>query len=287
MSVFISYSSKDVVFVGRLAAELIKKRIKVWLDKFEMQAGDSLIDKIQDGLDNADFLVVVLSKNSVESQWCKKELNSILMEEIEEKQTRIIPILIDDCKVPVFLREKLYVDFRKDFDAGIGELLRPLSVLLKDKVGRRSVNDTIVDYAVNWAIIDGNYTLNIDFVVWIERQKKSVILQVIVVGDRNATERYRTHVSKDMNWLMKESLILMLCETQALRELNLIVSSEQVYHFNGEVADPKEQLKFDITIRGVLLGIDNGNDIVLNFLDFIEILEDSRDDRMFEVKWKR
>jgi len=130
MSVFISYSSKDCNFVNKLSINLIQKKINIWLDKWEMQPGDSLINKIQTGFSESSFLLVVLlvvlSKNSVESEWCKKEINSILMREVEEKHGIIIPILISDCIVPLFLKEKVYADFRSSFDEGFSSLLRPL-----------------------------------------------------------------------------------------------------------------------------------------------------------------
>lgn len=130
MSVFISYSSKDCNFVNKLSINLIQKKINIWLDKWEMQPGDSLINKIQTGFSESSFLLVVLlvvlSKNSVESEWCKKEINSILMREVEEKHGIIIPIHISDCIVPLFLKEKVYADFRSSFDEGFSSLLRPL-----------------------------------------------------------------------------------------------------------------------------------------------------------------
>ena len=71
-----------------------------------MQPGDSLIENIQKALSESSFLLVVLSINSVNSEWCKKELNAGLMRELDEKKVVIIPVLIDDCKVPILLKEK-------------------------------------------------------------------------------------------------------------------------------------------------------------------------------------
>ncbi|EON79267.1 hypothetical protein ADIS_0272 [Lunatimonas lonarensis] len=38
------------------------------------------------------------------------------MRELNEKKIVVIPILLDNCKVPLFLQEKVYADFRTDFD---------------------------------------------------------------------------------------------------------------------------------------------------------------------------
>ena len=61
MGVFISYSSKDKSFVEKLSNKLVENRVGVWLDKWEMKPGDSLIDKIQNGIEDSSHLLVVLS----------------------------------------------------------------------------------------------------------------------------------------------------------------------------------------------------------------------------------
>jgi len=50
--------------------------IGVWYDKWEIKVGDSLIEKIQEGLDIHDYLAIILSPESVSSEWVKRELNS-------------------------------------------------------------------------------------------------------------------------------------------------------------------------------------------------------------------
>ncbi|MGZ5446338.1 MAG: toll/interleukin-1 receptor domain-containing protein [Thermoanaerobaculia bacterium] len=88
MSVFISYSHSDAEFVDRLAAELIKNRKHVWIDRYEFRAGDSLVDRIQEAITTAGAMLVVLSKASVASEWCKKELSSGLIRELDLKQAK-------------------------------------------------------------------------------------------------------------------------------------------------------------------------------------------------------
>src|SRR5258706_2707338 len=116
MAIFISYSRSDVAFVDWLAGQLVTRRHHIWMDRWELSIGDSLISKIQSALTDSDAMLIVLSKNSVASEWCKKELNSGLMRELEEKRVLVLPCIIDDCTIPLFLREKLYADFRKDRD---------------------------------------------------------------------------------------------------------------------------------------------------------------------------
>ena len=136
--VFLSYSSQDRRFAERLAGDLVGHGLRVWWDRWEMQVGDSLIAKIQDGIQASSWLAVVLSPTSVASNWVKRELASALADEISTDRVRVLPLLIADCEIPPFLRDKLYADFRASYAAGLELLLRRLAPPLRPENGRRT-----------------------------------------------------------------------------------------------------------------------------------------------------
>ena len=111
-SIFLSHNFTDKPFVRRLAQDLQAAGLRVWLDEAEMQFGDSLIEKIQQGINEMEYLGVILSKHSVQSEWVRREVNIALQQEIEGKRVKVLPFLIDDCEIPLFLKDKLYADFR-------------------------------------------------------------------------------------------------------------------------------------------------------------------------------
>jgi hypothetical protein len=88
MPIFISYSRADSDFATKLALQLIKHKATVWIDQWELHVGDSLVQRIQDAIQGTSGLLVILSKASVESEWCRKELSSGLIRELEEKAGR-------------------------------------------------------------------------------------------------------------------------------------------------------------------------------------------------------
>ena len=67
MQVFISYNHKDKEFVDKLALKLIKAKNNVWVDRWEIAVGDSLIEKVQSAIQESSALIAVLSKTSVVS----------------------------------------------------------------------------------------------------------------------------------------------------------------------------------------------------------------------------
>ena len=125
--VFLSHSSLDKNFVDRLASDLERISVGVWYDKWEIRVGDSIIEKIEQGMNSHDFLAIVLSPNSVESEWVKREVNAALMRELEEKKVVVLPILIADCKIPSLLKPKAYADFRLDYEKGFEDFLFSVS----------------------------------------------------------------------------------------------------------------------------------------------------------------
>jgi hypothetical protein len=90
--VFISHASEDKeTVVLPLCAALRRAGLKVWLDRQELHLGDSLREKIDEGLANSRFGVVVLSPSFMAKGWPRRELNGLMAVE-ESGQKVILPI---------------------------------------------------------------------------------------------------------------------------------------------------------------------------------------------------
>lgn len=123
---FLSYSHADEEFVGQLATALMSQGQDVWIAKWELSAGDSLVDRIfRDGLGEAAAVAVVLSKHSVLSAWVREEMSVALIRRIED-QTRVIPILKEDVEIPTALRHLLWVDMRNGIAEGVRTIINAL-----------------------------------------------------------------------------------------------------------------------------------------------------------------
>lgn len=150
MAIFISYSQSDSAFVDSLAANLVRARHHIWLDRWELKLGDSLTSKIEESLTDSSAILVILSKKSVESQWCRRELTAGLVRELEEKRTLVMPVVIEDCEIPLFLRDKLYADFRKDPDQAFSLIDRSLAQYSNPTTSRVDSPNFHTDFSVVW-----------------------------------------------------------------------------------------------------------------------------------------
>jgi hypothetical protein len=94
--VFISYASEDKEIVARpLAKELKDYGLRVWFDEMELEIGDSIIEKIQDGLSKSRYGIVILSRNFFRRGWPQRELKVLMEKEIKTGKKVILPLWHD------------------------------------------------------------------------------------------------------------------------------------------------------------------------------------------------
>lgn len=123
--VFISHASEDKDAVVRPLANALKDRgVAVWYDEFEMRIGDSLRRKIDKGLANSRFGIVVISRDFIKKGWTNYELDGIMTKAVSGEQI-LLPIWHNITKKEV-------VDY---------------SPSLADKVARNTAVNTVEEIA--------------------------------------------------------------------------------------------------------------------------------------------
>ncbi|MCG1024967.1 MULTISPECIES: toll/interleukin-1 receptor domain-containing protein [Dehalobacter] len=278
MSVFISYSHKDSDFVDQLANALIERNIYFWMDRWELNVGDSLTDKIQTALTEASFLCVVLSKYSVDSDWCKREINAGLIRELEEKRVVILPILTEDCQIPLFLRDKLYADFRNDFTTGLNALISALSKEINSNLGRVGTPQYLTDWGLDWGLLtpDDSFVLYIDSISFAKDQAWSILANATIVANDKATKRYKEYVDIGLDWVMKINVLTIFAENFSKgQELKLLIKDNNRVTQEITVVDSKLGYEFKLIVSIRRLGEDTGKDILFNYGSILEIIASS------------
>jgi hypothetical protein len=95
MILFIAHASEDQPdFVRPLAEALSKEYKKVWYSEYQLTLGDSLLQKIDEGLASCDYGVVVLSKHFFGKKWPRAELDGLFARETQFRKM-ILPIWKD------------------------------------------------------------------------------------------------------------------------------------------------------------------------------------------------
>jgi len=118
LSVFLSHSSKDKPFVRELAEFLEREGdIKVWLDEREIAPGQNIVSRIKEGLDS-DFILLVLSPDSMDSAWVQEEWTDAFWEQTNNRKTKLVGVLYRDCQIPKLLGNKKHFDLRTNQPQG-------------------------------------------------------------------------------------------------------------------------------------------------------------------------
>ena len=132
--IFVSHSSRDKPLAERMSLALELKGYTVWLDTKEILVGDDLVTEVFQGVADSNFVVVLLSEVSVQSNWVREEYSAAKVREIEESQVVILPAKIEECEIPPPLKTKKYADFSQSWDYGFREILNAI----EGHVGRQS-----------------------------------------------------------------------------------------------------------------------------------------------------
>ncbi len=72
------------------------------------------------------------------------------MRELDEKRVLVLPVLLEDCEIPIFLREKMYADFRTSFDVGLKNLVDALLKVTNLDQGRIMSGTGHIDWSEDW-----------------------------------------------------------------------------------------------------------------------------------------
>jgi len=153
--VYLCYNSADLDWVRRLAEQIesetvdgskTARHLTAFFDRWDIGPGESLIDRMNQGMKGARKVVAVLSPEFVEADWPRFEWKHIVSEDPNNARGRLIPVMLRDASLdktrridpPAPFRELRWIDFRRpaDFRAGFTELIRKIRNLAPER-GRR------------------------------------------------------------------------------------------------------------------------------------------------------
>ena len=122
--VFVSHRRADAVTAERLAADLRLAGHSVWFDEWEIVPGDSIVDRMNQGLTSASYLVLCCSTAGVTSPWIAREWLSALARQLDGHGIKILPARLPGGALPPILADIKYADLATDWTTGLAELLQ-------------------------------------------------------------------------------------------------------------------------------------------------------------------
>ena len=126
-SVFLCHASEDKPAALRLATLLRSHGVAVWLDQWEIRVGDSIVEKVNSGLESSSHLAILISKTSISKPWVTRELSAALMRQLADRSILVLPVRLDDSPIPPLLADIKYADCRSDFEDGTMGILEAVA----------------------------------------------------------------------------------------------------------------------------------------------------------------
>lgn len=134
--IFISHAAEDKATVAHpLAAALRRAGARVWLDEHELTVGDSLTEKIDEGLAHSEFGAVILSPAFFSKHWPRKELAGLRAKE-EEGRKVILPVWHNIDKPAITQFSPILADvLAANTEHGIDDVARKLIDVIFPAIG--------------------------------------------------------------------------------------------------------------------------------------------------------
>jgi TIR domain len=133
-SAFVSYAHEDQEFVFALVQRLRGYGLDIRFDAVVLRIGDSLIGRISEEIKDGDFLIAIVSPDSLKSEWCKKELALAANQGIQERRIKVLPVKFRNARMPPMLEDTLWGDADSD---DIETLAHRLAVAMKEHLEGR------------------------------------------------------------------------------------------------------------------------------------------------------
>lgn len=105
--VFISYSHDDAEWTRRFAGALRDQSVNVWLDAWQIHAGEPLREAIEAGLRNSDAIVSIISPDNVQRPSVLFELGAALG--MGKRMIPIVPAGLHNSVIPFELRNRRFI----------------------------------------------------------------------------------------------------------------------------------------------------------------------------------
>jgi hypothetical protein len=145
--VFISYSRANRDFAEKLVESLRSKGLEVWFDK-QIRTGKKWDEVLEQQIREADNLVIVLSKHSVQSDYVKNE-----MFYAQQNNTTVNLIYIEDCVLPLAMARMHYIDFSSNYDEAVDRLVSDINYNDIDQSIPETLTRAVKKTSRKWIII--------------------------------------------------------------------------------------------------------------------------------------
>jgi len=133
IKIFLSYSHSNEAVADEIASSLEccfeegGYIYDIWFDKWRIRAGQWVQEEVEKGLEESDYLLLLISSESMESTYVNAEWRTMFNRKLDENENSVIPVIVDETPIaslPTFLKN-VFV-FKLEDTADRGKVLKKL-----------------------------------------------------------------------------------------------------------------------------------------------------------------
>lgn len=147
MKIFLSYSRPNQEHARRLYDEMRARGYDPWFDKEKLLAGQKWRVEIAKAIKSSDFAVILFSAASINRDgFYQREIRTCLdvLQEKAASKVWLLPVRLDECKVPDEIEDYQYVDLFPEWERGFGRLVASINAQAQEKAAVADQIDVVV-----------------------------------------------------------------------------------------------------------------------------------------------
>ena len=135
--VFISHSSLDKPVIEQIIPFISAINLNTWVDKYDINVGETIEKRVFEGIEESVAVILWITKDFLDSKWCKTEMESFINKAIEN-EVLLISVVNEDVDIenlPTQIQQRKYIHRKRD--ESIENTANEIIVVLKKKYNVR------------------------------------------------------------------------------------------------------------------------------------------------------
>jgi hypothetical protein len=189
-----------------------------------------------------------------------------------------MPVLIEDCEIPLFARDKLFADFRDDFDTGLRVVLESVAKFTNPHLARNSGPEWHTDWSLEWGEYNGRVAMTLTFVEQVNNQPYTCLTMIDIYANDVAHKNF-ARIAQKLGESQGRKYIMDSIKdfVDASDDIRPILVDEKRYQRDFVIRGREQGEENFMRVVARRMGEDTGRDVLINTSNLLRSAHDHMD----------